>query len=183
MHGKLAALTLATAALLLSPGRASAASDLFLEIPGIRGSSVALGHEGAHDVLAFSYGFAPAPKGSRLNLCQGLSLTKWLDAGSPLLLGALQAGSEFPAVTLEARRPSPDGRAGASYLRITLQGATIVAVTSGGSGGEDRFTENVSLAARSWVVAYLGPNGQPLSTATVTCEAAPGHAEGHARRP
>ena len=117
-----------------------AAVDMFLKIPGIDGESTDEKHKSEIDVLAWSWGGSAGPGKS---VCvQDLSLTKWVDAATPGLIMNNVMGQVVPTATLVVRK---GGEAQLEYLTLTLKNVTVSSYSTGGSGGEDRLTENVTL--------------------------------------
>jgi len=126
------------------------AVDMFLKIQGVDGESKDSKHKKDIDVLAWSWGLSNSGSAQtgggagagKVNV-QDLSITKWMDASSPHLVLACCSGKHFSEVTLVVRKAGGDNPV--EYLKIKLQEVLISAVTTGGSGGEDRLTENVIL--------------------------------------
>jgi type VI secretion system secreted protein Hcp len=73
---------------------------------------------------------------------QDISFTKYIDSASQALMGALAKGSHIPKVTLLVRKA---GEGQHVYLQIDLEEVIVASLSTGGSGGEDRLTENVTL--------------------------------------
>lgn len=126
------------------------ALDMFLELEGkIGGESKDKTHKGKMDILAWSWGTSNAGSfhvggggGSGKANFQDLSVTKWLDKASPILQLYCANGDHFPSGKLTVRKA---GAKPLEYLIITMENILITSVSTGGSGGEDRLTENVSL--------------------------------------
>ncbi|GGZ07011.1 Hcp family type VI secretion system effector [Pseudoduganella plicata] len=101
------------------------------------------------DVLAWSWGASNAGSfhaggggGAGKANFQDISITKYLDKSSPAILIALAKGSHIPTATLLVRKA---GEGQQKYLEVTMNKVLITSVSTGGSGGEDRLTENVTL--------------------------------------
>ena len=125
------------------------ALDMFIKIGELKGESKDKVHAGEIDVLAWSWGLsnsgsAQVGGGAGAGKCnvQDLSFTKYIDKASPDLMLACCNGKHFPKATLVVRKA---GGQPLEYFQITLEDLIITAVTTGGSGGEDRLTENVIL--------------------------------------
>jgi type VI secretion system secreted protein Hcp len=131
------------------PASSSAAVDMFLELDGIEGESSSVHYPGAIDVLAWSWG-ASREANKPPNL-QNISVTKYVDQSSPVLFSRLTTGVAIPAGTLTVVKP---GTPPAPYLRLCMTGLRVTSISTGGSGGEDRLTENVSLSFSTIVMAY-----------------------------
>jgi type VI secretion system secreted protein Hcp len=138
------------------------AVDMFLKLegPDLDGESSDETHEGEIDVLAWSWGVSQSgtmhiAKGGgagKVNV-QDINLTKWIDSASPNLLQHCAKGTQFEKATLTCRRASGDGGQ-IEYLVIVLEFVIVSSVSCGGSGGEDRFTENLSLNFGKFEVTY-----------------------------
>lgn len=82
---------------------------------------------------------------------QDLSFTKWVDlATAPLMLAAAN-GKHISKATLVVRKA---GETPLEYLTIVMTEVLVSSVSTGGSGGEDRLTENVSLNFAKVEVKY-----------------------------
>ena len=150
----------------LATSRAQAALDMFLEIPGVAGESTTAGYENQINVLAWSFGGSKVECGGGLNL-QYLSLTKYADKSTVDLHAAMAAGTVFPTITLRVVRP-----AGPVTQSLQLSNATVTSISTGGSGGEDRLTENVTFYFSQVTITYTyvdgsGKAGSPESTTIV----------------
>ena len=135
------------------------AVDCFIKIGDIKGESTDKSHKDEIDVLAWSWGMSQSgtmhiSKGGgagKVNI-QDLSITKWVDSATPNLMAACSSGKHFPEATLVVRKAGGDSPL--EYLKIKLSEVLISSVSTGGSGGEDRLTENVSLNFGKVEVSY-----------------------------
>jgi len=125
------------------------AMDMFIKIGELKGESRDKVHKDEIDVLAWSWGIsnsgsAQVGGGAGAGKCnvQDLSFTKYIDKASPDLMLACCNGKHFPKATLTVRKA---GENPLEYLLITVEELIITSVSTGGSGGEDRLTENVAL--------------------------------------
>jgi len=73
---------------------------------------------------------------------QDLTFTKWVDKATPKLALACCSGKHFKDATLVVRKA---GEKPVEYLKIKMDTVFISSISTGGSGGEDRITENVTL--------------------------------------
>jgi type VI secretion system secreted protein Hcp len=71
-----------------------------------------------------------------------LSVTKYIDKSSAHLVLAVLNGTPFKEATLTVRKA---GESPVNYLKITISPVLVTNVSPGGSGGEDRLTESVTL--------------------------------------
>jgi type VI secretion system secreted protein Hcp len=125
------------------------ALDMFIKIGELKGESRDKVHKDEIDVLAWSWGIsnsgsAQVGGGAGAGKCnvQDLSFTKYIDKASPDLMLACCNGKHFPKATLTVRKA---GENPLEYLLITVEELIVTSVSTGGSGGEDRLTENVTL--------------------------------------
>lgn len=135
------------------------AVDMFIEIGDIKGESQDKTHKGKIDVLAWSWGMSNSGSShtgggagaGKVNV-QDLSFTKYLDKSSPTLQLSCCNGKHFAKAQLIVRKA---GENPLEYLKITmLDKVLITSVSTGGSGGEDRLTENVTLNFAKVKVEY-----------------------------
>ncbi len=125
------------------------AVDMFLKIDGVTGESRDSVHAGEIDVLAWSWGASNSGSAhvgggagaGKVNV-QDLSFTKYIDVSSPDLFLACASGQHYDSAILTVRKA---GTTPLEYLKITMTEVMITSVSTGGSGGEDRLTENVTL--------------------------------------
>ena len=125
------------------------AVDMFIKIGDIKGEARDKVHKEEIDVLAWSWGMSNSGSAhvgggagaGKVNV-QDLSFTKWMDKATPDLMLACCNGKHYPTVTLTVRKA---GEKPLEYLIVTLSECIITSVSTGGSGGEDRLTENVTL--------------------------------------
>lgn len=141
----------ALCALLFCAFNTPAALDMFLKLDQIPGESIVKGHANEIDVLAFSWGVSnPATissAGGGLTSgkpsFQELSLTKYVDLASPQLMTAAATGKHIASATFTVLRSNGTGLA--NYYTVTLTEVLVTSISTGGSGGEDRMTENITL--------------------------------------
>jgi type VI secretion system secreted protein Hcp len=125
------------------------AVDMFLKLDGIKGESSDDKHKGEIDVLAWSWGASQTGTahsgagggGGKANF-QDLSVTKWVDKSSHSLLKAVSVGQHIAKAHLTVRKA---GEKPLEYIKLTMEKCLITSVSTGGSGGEDRLTENITI--------------------------------------
>jgi type VI secretion system secreted protein Hcp len=134
------------------------ALDILLKIEGVEGESVIQGHEGEIDVLSWSWGMSQAGNmhhgmggGSGKVDIQDISITKYMDKSSPNLIRACCNGEHFAQAELVVRKA---GKEPLDYFRVTMTPLLVTSVSTGGSGAEDRLTENVSLNFAKMSIGY-----------------------------
>ena len=148
------------------------AVDMFLKIEGVKGESKDAKHPGETQVLAWSWGMSNSGTAhmgggagaGKVNV-QDLSITKPLDAGSPDLMMATCNGKHYKKATLVVRKA---GEKPLEYLKIEMDDVMITAVSTGGSGGEDTLTENVTLNFANVKVIYKPQKADGSGDADIT---------------
>ena len=134
------------------------AVDMFLKLDAIAGESIDKTHKGEIQVLAFSFGATQSGSthiggggGSGKVNFQDISFTKYVDKSTPILLQMVANGKHFKEANLTVRKA---GEHPLEYLKIKLNEILVSSYSSGGSGGEDRLTENVTLNFAKIDVTY-----------------------------
>ena len=130
------------------------AMDMFLYFDtasGIKGETKDKVYKtkGGIDVLAWSWGLSNsgsahmgAGQGAGKANFQDISFTKYIDLASTKLMTSCATGTHIKEAKLIIRKA---GGSPLEYLLIDLSDCLISSYSTGGSGGEDRLTENVSL--------------------------------------
>jgi type VI secretion system secreted protein Hcp len=159
---------LAVAAVLIFPAFSlSGAVDMFLKIGDVKGESQDKEHAGEIDVLAWSWGMTQSGTthiggggGAGISTVEDLSVTKWIDKSTPTLMLYLLQGNHFSEATLTIR---PAGTTPLDYLKIVMKEVIVTGQSTGGSGGEDRLTENIKLNFAQFTLSYrvMNANGTP----------------------
>jgi len=135
------------------------AMDMFIKIDSLAGESKDSTHKGEIDVLAWSWGVSNSGTthtgggggAGKVNV-QDISFTKYIDVSSPDLILAACNGKHFDKAVLVVRKA---GETPLEYLTITMQDVIVTSLSTGGSGGEDRLTENVTLNFGIFKVDYV----------------------------
>ena len=141
------------------------AVDMFLDIEGeIGGESQDKVHKDEIDVLAWSWGCSQSGSfhvggggGAGKANFQDISVTKWIDKASPILMLYCANGDHFKSAKLTVRKAGKDPL---EYLIINMKKVLITSVSTGGSGGEDKLTENVTLNFAQVMVKYTEQTGE-----------------------
>ena len=134
------------------------AVDMFIKIGDIKGESVDHAHKDEIDVLSWSWGMSQQGSShhgggggtGKVNV-QDLSFTKFLDKASPNIYKFCCNGKHYPEATLTVRKA---GEKPVEYMILKLTDVLISSVSTGGSGGDDRLTENVTLNFGKVKVSY-----------------------------
>ena len=135
------------------------ALDMFLDIKGeIAGESQDSKHKDEIDVLAWSWGLSQSGSfhsggggGAGKANFQDISVTKWIDKSSATLALYCANGDHFTDAKLVVRKA---GKNPLEYLTIEMKKVLITSVSTGGSGGEDKLTENLTLNFAEVKVSY-----------------------------
>ena len=125
------------------------ATDMFLKIEGVNGESNDDSHADEIEVLAWSWGMSQSGTfhtgggggAGKVNV-QDLSITKYVDSATSNLLAKCSTGEHYDDAILTVRKAGGDPL---EYLVITMKRVMVTSVSTGGSGGEDRLTENITL--------------------------------------
>lgn len=139
------------------------AVDMFVKIGDLKGESVDSKHKDEIDVLSWSWGMNQTGTmhvgtggGAGKVSVHDLSFTKHMDKATPNLMLACCNGKHFPEAKLIVRKA---GEEALEYLKITMTDVLIANVSTGGSQGEERLTENVTLNFAKVKVEYQ-PQGK-----------------------
>jgi len=122
--------------------------DMFLKVEGIDGESQDKNHNKEIDILAWSWGMSQSGTthmgsggGAGKVAIQDLSVTKYVDRASMTLMEHVANGKHITKAKLFVRKA---GGTPLEYIKIEMEDIIVTSVSTGGSGGEDRLTENVT---------------------------------------
>lgn len=128
------------------------ALDMFLVIPGVKGETgddVYKSKNGI-DILAWSWGMSQsgsfhsgAGGGAGKASFQDIAVTKYVDSSSANLMLFCGQGDHYKEASLIVRKAG--GKKPLEYIKIKMEKVMVTSVSTGGSGGEDKLTENVTL--------------------------------------
>jgi type VI secretion system secreted protein Hcp len=132
--------------------------DMFLELDKIDGEAQDDKLKGKIDVLAWSWGMSQSGTthmgsgggAGKVNV-QDLSITKYVDLSSTVLMQKCTKGEHIESGRLVCRKA---GGEQLEYITIEFKDCIVTSVSTGGSGGEDRLTENVSLNFGQYKIVY-----------------------------
>jgi type VI secretion system secreted protein Hcp len=149
------------------------AVDMFLSFgKDVKGEAQDAKHKDEIDVLAWSWGVSQSGTfhgggggGSGKANFQDISVTKYVDSASPTLMLYCANGDHFKSADLVVRKA---GKNPLEYIKIHMEPVLITSISTGGSGGEDRLTENVTLNFGKVKVEYVEQkpdgSGHPAKT-------------------
>src|SRR5262245_5930342 len=134
------------------------AVDMFLKVDDVKGESRDSKHSGEIDVLSWNWGMNQSGTthqgggggAGKVNV-NDLAITKYVDRASPNLTQSCCDGKHWKEAVLTVRKA---GEKPLEYLKITMSEVIVSAMQTGGSGGEDRLTENVMLNFAKFNVEY-----------------------------
>jgi type VI secretion system secreted protein Hcp len=125
------------------------AVDMFLELEGVKGESVDKTHKGKIDILSWNWGLSNSGTfhhgsggGAGKASFKDISITKYIDAASPNIMLFCANGKHFGKGKIIVRKA---GENPLEYLTIEFEKVMVANYQTGGSGGEERLTENVTL--------------------------------------
>jgi type VI secretion system secreted protein Hcp len=138
------------------------AVDMFMKIDDIGGESSVKGFEKSMDIISWNWGMTQSGSahsgtgaGSGKVNVQDLTFSKFIDSATHNLMKMCCSGKPFKLAMLTARKA---GGTPHPYLVIKLHDGLISGVHTGGSGGDDRFTESVTLNFAKFEITYT-PQG------------------------
>src|SRR5262249_10444091 len=146
------------------------ALDQFIKIGDLKGEAKDKTHKDEIDVLSWSWGMSNSGSAhvgggagaGKVNV-QDLSFTKYIDKASPDLMLACCNGKHYDTAKLTVRKA---GEKPLEYMTLTMSEVMVTATTTGGSGGEDRLTENVTLNFAKIKVDYKEQTDKGAAGAT-----------------
>ena len=132
---------------------------MFIKCGAIKGEAQDHAHKDEIDVLAWSWGCSNSGTfhvgggggAGKVNF-QDMSVTKYIDKSSPDLMMHCASGKHLPECTMIVRKA---GDKPLEYLTIVMKKVLVTSISTGGSGGEDRLTENVTLNFAQVKVKYV----------------------------
>jgi type VI secretion system secreted protein Hcp len=134
------------------------AVDMFMKIGEIKGESADGTHGGEIDVITWSWGMSQSGtthtgtgSGAGKVAVNDLTFTKYVDAATPTLLQACTAGKHYATGTFTIRKA---GDKPLEYFVINFYDVLIANISHGGTGGDDRQTETITINFGQFEVNY-----------------------------
>jgi type VI secretion system secreted protein Hcp len=134
------------------------AVDMFLYLDPIKGESKDKAHTDKIDILAWSWGMSQSGTthmggggGSGKVSVQDLSFTHYIDSSTNDLINYCCQGKHIDTGKLIVRKA---GGKQVEYIKIEFKEIIVTSVSFGGSGSEDRLTENFTLNFASFHFTY-----------------------------
>jgi type VI protein secretion system component Hcp len=167
-------LLLVVIAIAMVPTAASAATQIFMLVPGIPGGSQVSGRSGWIDIFAFSGGVnAPATSTSPAPVrqptptpCQ-ISVEKQLDIAGPLLWVATATGQIFHNIDIQVTTVAPGGVQFVAY-DILLTNVQVMSIADSGSTGGGLPVETLSFKAANASLTVTPQNSDGTAGTPVT---------------
>ena len=148
-------LSAVVSAVLFNCHLAPAATNIFLKLEGISGESKDYAHPSEINVVDWSWGISNTiPTDAASLTC--LSLTKYADTATPLLMKMCAGGGPITTAALTVRY---GGKSPVVFLHITMTDVLVSSVATGGPGSDDRLTEKVKLTFSEVNVTYTPLSG------------------------
>lgn len=148
---------------------ALAEQDIYLCIDGIVGEVSTKSDTGCIDILAWSWGTSNSGKAGGSgggSFVQDISLTKMQDVTSTRLMRTVMDGKLLPSFELRVRQSCgvPDCEGPIVYSLAVPASSKLTSVSLGGSGGESRSIENISInmPSATWCNSPRDGNGEPI---------------------
>lgn len=139
------------------------AVDMFMDLGPVKGESRDKAYAGKIDILAWSWGVSNSGSahvgggiGSGKANFQDISVTKYIDLSSSDLLKSVSLGTHFPECKIIVRKAG--GTKQLEYFTILMKEVMVTSYQTGGSGGEDRLTESLTLTFANVEVKYQAQN-------------------------
>jgi type VI secretion system secreted protein Hcp len=158
------------ALMVCSPTTTMAAQKMYLVIDGVTGESNDVVYQNAIEVLAWSWSASNSGTthlssggGAGASNFEDLSITKWVDTSSPILLAKIATGSLINSADLIVVR---EGTNPVEYFRLNLTNVIVSSLSTGGSVDGNRLTENISLNFAQFQVIYVPLNADGTAAAS-----------------
>nr|WP_288106718.1 type VI secretion system tube protein Hcp [Limnobacter sp.] len=147
---------------------------MFLRIKGVEGESVDKVHAKEIDISSWSWGMSQSGTthvarggGAGKVSVQDVTITKLVDKATPNLIKACCNGKHFEEAVITVRKA---GEKPLEYIILTMKDVLVTNVSEGGSGGEDRLSESITLNFAEFSYVYVpqkrdgGPEGKIEAT-------------------
>jgi type VI secretion system secreted protein Hcp len=146
------------------------AVDMFLKLDPIKGEATDAKHKEEIDILSWSWGLSQTGAahsgtggGAGKVSVQDLHFTHYIDKATTYLIKACTKGEHIDKGVLVVRKA---GGTALEYIKITLEEILVSSVSTGGTHGDERLTENVSLNFKKYKYEYTGQTDKGGAGAT-----------------
>lgn len=96
---------------------------------------------------------------------QDVTLSKFVDSSSPMLMLACCNGTHYPGAVLTVRKAG--GPAAVEYVKVKMEQVLVASIGTGGSYSNDRLTENVMLNFSKVSVDYTPQDAKGAPGTTI----------------
>jgi type VI secretion system secreted protein Hcp len=134
--------------------------DIFMKLDDVKGESVDASHKDEIEVLSWGWSMSQSGTshsgtgaGSGKISVRDLSITKYVDKASPVLVKFCCSGKHFQSAQLTVRKAG--GAKPVEYINIKLKDGLISSISHGGTPADDRSTETVTLNFASFTYEYV----------------------------
>jgi type VI secretion system secreted protein Hcp len=147
------------------------ASDIFAKIGDIKGESIDDKHKDEIDVMSYSWGLSNAGSlasgggGAGKAQFQDFRFTSNTNKASPKLFLSCATGEHIKEATITVRKA---GGTRLEYIVIKMNDVLISSYQTGGSSGEDRPTDQVSMAFAKIEYSYTPQKADGSADAAIT---------------
>lgn len=142
------------------------AMDMFLVMSnGIKGETkdAIFSHMGGIDIAAWSWGMTQSGTahmgeglgGGKVSV-QDVAITKYVDLASKDLQLRCANGEHFEYAEITMRKAG--GGAPVEYFKLRMENVIVTSYQTGGSGGDDRMMENLTLNFGKFTTTYIPQN-------------------------
>jgi type VI secretion system secreted protein Hcp len=135
------------------------AVDMFLKIEGIKGESADHKHKDEIEVLSWSWGMSQTGTthmgsggGAGKANVQDLTVTKYVDRSTPILLKHCVTGLHIKMAVLTVRKA---GGKPLEYVKLTLKDALVSGLHTSGTGSDERLTEQLTINFGAFEMDYV----------------------------
>ena len=149
----------------------NAQAAIFMKLDDVVGESTVKGHENEIEILSWSFGMSNTGSlatggggGAGKVTFQDLSLTKFADKASPVLMLSTANGKHYRQAILTLER---SGERPFVYYRVTMEDVIVTSFQTGGSASESRPTESVSFVFAKVKVEYIPQKADGTADAPV----------------
>lgn len=137
------------------------ATNMYLQLDGIKGESVDVNHKDWIEILSLSHGFTQpvtpvrASSGSTVERCNhsDIAVTKYVDKATDAILNRIWSGKQIPKAVIECFRADGQNKP-VKYLEIDLE-QVVISNYNISAGQGSLPMENISLAYGKVTYKYM----------------------------
>lgn len=147
------------------------AVDMFLKIDGVKGESSDAKHKDEIEVLSWSWGMSQTGTmhmgsggGAGKANVQDVSVTKYVDRATPILLKHCVSGIHIKEILLTVRKA---GGKPLEYVKIKMKNALVSGLHAAGTGSDERLTEQLTLNFAAFEMEYVPQKADGSADASI----------------